>query len=713
MKNIKLLSIFRWRFFLPQTALFVFIYFAYCPWATAEETKQQSAGPDISLTDNEKKWLDQHRVIVFSSDPTWPPFEFVNEAKGYHGIGSEYIDILSQTLDVDFQFRPAKSWTEALSQMKEKNVSLLPMLASTEKRMETMNFTKPYLSLPMVILTRDDFDFVSDVYSFDSLKLGVNKNSAVNAYLDKNYPDQKLFLPNSNEEGLQALSNGKIDGFVANIASATYIIRKNNIKNIKVSGAIPFRLKLCIGVRKDWPELIPILNKALDTIPSSKKTQINSFWINVQYRNRVDWPLILGISFALISVCCIIIYIYKRSNRKLIQEINYRKKIENQLIKSQEFAETANRAKSNFLANMSHDIRTPMNSILGFSGVMLNSDLEDKEKGRQYLGYIHSSGETLLALINNILDITQVEEGKLELEFIAVDIRKVISDIETMFMHDFQQKGLEFIVDIDSRLPRFLLLDESRLKQILINLVGNAIKFTEFGSVTIKAVKEDNLEKSDHFLNLKLSVIDTGIGIPKDQFENIFRSFEQVSNQSFEKYGGTGLGLAICKNLSELMNGSIKVESQEGQGSRFIFLLKDVRILDESTLETEAKNHHVYNFRKARILIADDLHYNLCLIKNYFKDCPFELSFSESGEEAITASAKTKFDLILMDYRFEGMSGLEAAKKIKMEHDVPIIMITASAMKDEEEMILKICDMYIKKPVDKDELLKKVEQALE
>ena len=367
-------------------------------------------------------------------------------------------------------------------------------------------------------------------------------------------------------------------------------------------------------------------------------------------------------------------------------------------------AEEANRSKSTFLANMSHEIRTPMNAILGFAEVLAKVARDPVE--REYLEAIQTSGKALLDLIDDILDLSKVEAGKLTLQYVPVDPRTLCEDMNIIFMQKLQAKGLEFAFEIPPAFPDALMLDETRLRQVLLNLVGNAVKFTERGRITLKAWHEW-LEADD--IRLYFEVVDTGIGIPADQLESIFGAFEQQREQSHAKYGGTGLGLAICKRLTELMGGEIQLVSNPGEGSTFRVVLHHVEPSMTATVRAaHADDPARIRFAPATVLIADDEALSRKLLCAHLQDYGFTLLQAEDGEQAVELARRNRPDAILMDIKMPHLGGDQAAHMLKQDpatHGIPIIAVTALAMKDSETQLHALCDGYLAKPVSRTDLV--------
>jgi len=403
----------------------------------------------------------------------------------------------------------------------------------------------------------------------------------------------------------------------------------------------------------------------------------------------------------------------QKSIDQLEFEIKTRKRAEQEAI-------SANKTKSQFLANMSHEIRTPLNAIIGFSE-LLKKEITDI-KQNSYVDTIVSSGKTLLGLINDILDLSKIEAGKMELQYSNVSLRKVFQDMSKIFSLDLKAKGLEYFIDIDPGLPEILILDEVRIRQILFNLIGNAVKFTKQGYVSV-FVKQISIEEGESQINLSIGVQDTGSGIPEDQQDVIFESFRQQDGQKLSEYGGSGLGLAITKRLIEMMNGKIRIESEINKGSVFQFELLDVDVASFSKdlyvseeFDESHSTEQIVVFDPAKILIVDDILNNQIIMESFLENFNFQIFTAMNGLEAIEGAKDVHPDVIFMDIKMPVMNGYEAITRLKADdttRDIPIIVITASAMKGTEKQLEKIeYEDYLSKPVNQNEILEILKKYL-
>lgn len=414
-------------------------------------------------------------------------------------------------------------------------------------------------------------------------------------------------------------------------------------------------------------------------------------------KNRIGFLLLIVV----VSLFLMIVFmLYSASRNDLKREI-----VEDELKSSKAKAEQASYAKSEFLANMSHEIRTPLNSVIGFIGLLLEE--EEDEKKKKTLEIVDGSSKTLLQLINDILDFSKIESGKLEIEKISFSIEKEMENMSKMFDSHIQEKNINFTTNIDKDLPKFVVSDPLRIKQITLNLISNAIKFTpKDGSVTLDLnyLKDSN--------ELEVSVRDTGIGISKENQKKVFDKFLQADSTTTRKYGGTGLGLAISRKLSKLLGGKLFLESKEGEGSRFFFIIP-IDISREKIVE-EKKDETPLNLGDKKILLVEDNSVNQMLFKAIAKKHKANVVVANDGFEGVEAYKNSSFDLIFMDEQMPNMDGITAIKeilKIEKESHTPIIALTANALESDRDRFLSVgADDFMGKPIDKTlfrEMLKK------
>jgi PAS domain S-box-containing protein len=389
-------------------------------------------------------------------------------------------------------------------------------------------------------------------------------------------------------------------------------------------------------------------------------------------------------------------------------------KVLNELIKAKQELEESMKIKEQFLANMSHEIRTPMNAIVGFTNLVLKTELSKEQQ--QYINAIKVSGENLIVIINDILDFSKMQSGKFVFEQIEFRISKVVSTLTELMHGKAAEKDIKLTKKIDERITDCLIGDPTRLNQILLNLTGNAIKFTEHGEVTIQV---DLISEVNDDVELKFSVIDTGIGISPDKLSVIFEGFTQASSETTRKYGGTGLGLTIVKQLVELQGGTISVNSEEGKGSVFSFNLKFKKsIFDCKPKDVVDNDVKMENFEELNILLVEDNVLNQILAKKVLTDWKWNVEVAENGLIALEKVKENNFDLILMDIQMPEMDGYEATRNIRKTYEppkcnTPIIAMTAHALVGEaEKCIAAGMDEYISKPFDVKVLKSKIYSVL-
>ncbi len=790
-------------------------------------------GESFKLNNAERQWLAEHPLLRFGGDPNWLPYEAFDKEGRYTGIVSEYLPLLEQKLGIKFEIVPTLSWAESVAMAKNGSLDVLSETVDSALQSH-LQFTQAYLTSPVVIVMRDEEDYVDSLNSISHRRLAVIKDYGYNPAIFQAFPKMHFAEVENTRDGLTAVSTGKIDALLCPLAHASFHIADAGINNIRIVGKTEFMSRLGFGVRKDFAPLVPLLNRALDSIEQSERQTIADHWGKERFAAKTDYQLLAkAVGVFLLILLLVFFWI-----RRLVDEIARRKHSEQQVrllnqrfalatgvaslgvweldlsgtprfifddkmfkiygleksgpidfedwmrlvhaddhdiirqsverLKSQrgedhiEFrivrpdgeirniyggacsidtreqtikvagvnwditqrkqteqalqnaklqAEYANRAKSQFLANMSHEIRTPLNAILGFTE-LLQEQVKDP-KLKSFVKTIQSAGHSLLALINDILDLSKIEAGKMRVEKKVCNPHTLFNELGQIFMMKMRERNLDFVLDIDPRIPENLLLDATRLRQILFNLVGNAVKFTEQGHIYLRA-RTGNEDRIRSKLDLYIDVEDSGIGISPEHQALIFTEFEQLEGQDVRKYGGSGLGLAISKRLTELMGGEISLVSALGQGSTFTLHLMSV---DISTLAAEPESaqasHEQVKFHAAQVLVADDVEDNRGLLRECFADSELSVIEVENGLLAVEQVGQGGIDLVLMDIRMPVMDGYQAAEKIKAFSNVPIIALTASVMQDEYERVKSVhFDGFLRKPVLKADLVEELKRFL-
>ncbi|WP_421247407.1 ATP-binding protein [Aeromonas jandaei] len=457
-------------------------------------------------------------------------------------------------------------------------------------------------------------------------------------------------------------------------------------------------------LRQQLASLLPLLHQL--TLEVNQQATLFDVARRDSVRKQIiTTTLIATLQFALLFVLALLVWRQMNISflqHKLMQQLN------DKLLRANQAAEAGTRAKSSFLANMSHEIRTPMNGILGMLSLLADRDMDPRE--RDYLETARESANHLLGLLNDILDVSKLEEGKIELQLASHHLPQLLEDIRALMQSNCDAKGIKLTLTIAPDTPEWLMLDPLRVRQILFNLVSNAIKFTHQGEVKIH-VDSTLLGQDRH--SVRISIQDTGIGMNKSQLKNLFQRFAQADASITRQYGGSGLGLEISRNLARLMGGDISVESTEGYGSTFTYILP-TRATTPSIVCLPSKPIDRESYR---ILLVDDNATNRKVISAMLDSVGHHVTLAVQGEDALEKLGRIEFDLVLMDVQMPVMDGLVATTRIRTSQTswahIPIIALTADAMPESKQYYLSHgMNGYITKPINKETLLNEINKHI-
>lgn len=640
------------------------------PVVGQEMSTQEEIGVASSeFTAAELQWLAAHPIIWVGAETNYAPYEFQDSRGHFSGVVSDYMEILKRRLGIRFKVQQMADFSAVENRLRRHEVDIVLAVAPLPERGEFVLFTKPYLHYVNVIVTRDDFGFVTGLRDFAPERVGVVKGHSAQQLVARAYPNYSGTAYADLLEGLLAVSTGKVDGLVDDIFPIVFNIRYHQISNLKIATPVEKDLQpkgFSVAVRKDWPELVGILDKVLSNISHEEEREISQKWLSVRYESKIDYRGVwtsVAVFSAILLVAVLWITVLNRQRRALVA--------------ARAEAEAANRAKDQFLASMSHELRTPLHAILGYADLMSKGVLAEPAR-RDALATIAGSGRHLLTLINDLLDLSRIRSGNLALNPEPVQLPALLEEIAAMVRIDAQRKGLTFVLDAPAGLPHLVRADGKRIRQVLLNLLGNAIKFTDAGQVSL-SVQAVGLE--DGRIELQMSVEDTGMGIAPEDKARIFVPFEQTV-QGRKRESGVGLGLAISQELAHLMGGVIEVESRQGSGSRFRFTVVFPPVQEEQV--AVAVSGHIVGYEGERrcILVADDQEENRQLLRRMLEPLGFDVELAGDGHQAIARAREHKPDFILMDLRMPEMDGFEAARAIHQLpglRSVPVVAASASS----------------------------------
>ncbi|MFC4763969.1 transporter substrate-binding domain-containing protein [Dyella koreensis] len=685
-------------------------------WLNSDLGQPHGDEASVPLNDEERIWLQKLPPLRVAIDPTSPPFTLLDRNGQPAGIASDYLREVAKALHLRLTYVPAKDWADAMKQMAEGKVDLLPAVSPfSQESAKLMDFSVAYLDYPVMIVTRSDANPMTGAHDLDGMRVAANvSKQSIKVIADRMHHATVLPVATT-DQGLAMVADDTADAFIGDLANADYVIREHFAGRLKISAPTDDHVVLAMGVAQRYAPLVPLINRVLVDLPDRRQQSIRNTWLASRYTYGGSWSEIARKTLPVMAVVLLFLVTVSYAYIRLRRETHQRQRSEQQLtditrnlpavvykfrytsdrvvrflfvggnpepifgIAAQTFiddepaafativeedreplmaeverasytmtpmqvtmrvrangaqrwvattatprkvddavyfsgywvdvteqhlqalqlatakeqAESATQAKTEFLATMSHEIRTPMSGVIGMLELLGHTSLTEEQ--RQMLGTVETSATALLQILDDVLDFSKMEAGRLSIEYVPVDVRDLIDSTVSVLAAQAHRKGLSLAIEIDARLAAEVSAENVRLRQVMLNLLSNAIKFTMLGSVSVQVVV---LDEADDIQRVRLSVIDTGIGMSADQAERLFAPFTQAESSTTRRYGGTGLGLYICRRLVELMGGSITLESQENKGTRMHVELP-------MPVHRRSLPHHALRDRVARVRLED------------------------------------------------------------------------------------------------------------
>ena len=657
---------------------------------------QETAAGKVDLNAEERAYLAAtlvHRGLA----STWAPFDFADADGAPTGVAEDYWRLIRDKLGLRETFAQRQPFANNLAALERGDIDLYAATTRTADRERFALFSDPYERYPIAIAGAANAGLFAGTAALEGRRVAVGRDYSAYHLLKAHSPGIDFVLVDDTRAALEAVADGRAEAAVDILPVLHQQIESLPRRRVKLVGVTDVEFPLQVMVSQRVAALIPLINRAIAAITPEERAAIHHKWLLRQVVTAPDYTLVWQVLAGALLILGTILY----WNRRLHREVTRRQRAERELMLARDLADQASRAKGTFLANMSHEIRTPLNAVIGLTRLSLET--EPPRALRRYLRKIDLAAHTLLALINDILDLSRIESDKLQPRQEPLDLTEVLERVRVMVEQQAADKGLALRIEAPTVPVGMLMGDALRLTQVLLNLVGNAVKFTDSGAVTLTARTEAEDERG---VRLEFMVADTGIGIPEEHRADLFDAFTQVDNSSIRDQSGSGLGLAISARLVALMGGRLEMESVVGQGSRFWFSLALPRAT-EAARAAPATAPSLEALRGARILVAEDDPLNRLLANDLLGRRGALVTLASTGTAAVTALAGGNFDIVLMDIRMPEMDGLTACRHIRAlpNGGLPIVALTANALAGERERCLAAgMDGYLTKPLEPDAL---------
>ncbi|WP_334022067.1 ATP-binding protein [Burkholderia orbicola] len=618
---------------------------------------------NINLTNEEIKWIERHQVVRYAIDPHWQPMEYLDN-KAPAGLTIAYLNAIANIIGIQLEFVMTSSWKDSIDQLSEGKIDLLPGVPDFDipsSLLARSELSTPYFVTSTIAITTARNRIISDISDFSGEDIiAIRGGGAYDSWIKKKYPHLKVARFDSTDAALNAVSRGQATAAIGPEPILHPIVRQRYNKSLFVAGAIrDLPLALRIGIASKDPELRSIVQKALSAISAEDSDQIQEEWVeDADFGQPSLSALIKYYGMRMVAI----IFIFSMTIVALYQVWRTRDAI----------SEIA-KQRAAFLSIMAHEIRNPLNHIL--ASVEMALEQIDIKRMRYYVDIAARGGESLHLLLTNALDYSKLSNTRITIKKEATTLNEIFAPLLPPLGIDAERKGLTFHAHISDNIPAHLMLDKIKIRQIVTNIASNAIKFTKFGSVSLRADQESSL--SSKWLVFRIT--DTGIGISDREISKITKPFYQAQSGNKENIGA-GLGLTICAELIHAMHGELSIESSIGEGTTVA-----IRIPLELAPKHCAQNRElgvVNKYSRANALVVEDITMNREIIRSQLEHLGVAATTAKSGQEAIDAISRHKFDIILLDCNLPDISGYDVAQHIKNATDressrTPIIAISA------------------------------------
>ncbi|MDZ4360213.1 MAG: ATP-binding protein, partial [Variovorax sp.] len=650
------------------------------------------------FTDEEQRWINAHPVVRYAADTRLSPLEYIEHGR-YKGLIAEYLDAVARKSGLRFELNPTRDWQEAQQAFLDGKVDMFPNASAQRTTREVgakLRLTDPFFVAQTIIVTRTGAPIVLSMKALEGKVAAVRGGGSYAHIFAERYPGVRVLPTSELMESLDAVIAGKAYAAIGSDAVFLPMMRRRYASQLSISGTVGDLLYLAqMGVRADLPLLHSIVAKSLRSLSAAETGQMNDRWLE---QTDFGEPSLLSIiRYRLPQLLMLLGAV------ALLGWFAWRARA------AQRAAQKSERTKSHFLAVMSHEIRTPMNAVLASIELLEHTPMDARQK--RFTRTASAAAEALLSLLDDVLDLSKLDAKRLDLELIRTDVDALAQKVAHVARVNAQDKKLAIEVRTTNPSGRQVLIDPTRLRQVLLNLVGNAVKFTERGRIDVALELID-----DGGMNglLAVRVSDTGIGIAPSQQAALFDAYAQADNATTRRFGGTGLGLTICKELVELMGGEIRLSSRLGAGTSVEFALP-VRLAPpaQASSKDAAAARGLPSFgATATVLVVEDHPGNQFIIAEQLRTLGYEARIEADGAAALAAlEPPHSFALVLMDCHMPGMSGYEATRRIREREreagasHLPVIAISAATdLAHLEKCMDSGMGGVLKKPLRLDEL---------